>query len=129
MTERTDQRRRLARRRLLAVSAVAAALPVTGHANGWNETGTASWVGAELQGRRTATGEPFDRMAMTAAHRTLPLGTLVRVHHLATGREVVVRINDRGPWVRGRILDLTEAAAARLGMRSAGHGRVRIMRA
>ena len=129
MTERADQRGRYARRRLLAVSAVAAALPVTGRADGWNETGHASWVGARFHGRRTATGEPFDRTALTAAHRSLPLGSAVRVTYAATGRAVVVRINDRGPWVRGRILDLSEAAAEQIGLKAAGVGQVRITRA
>jgi rare lipoprotein A len=129
MTERTDQRRRCARRRLLAVSAMVAALPVTGRADGWNETGQASWFGARFHGRRTANGERFDRTALTAAHRTLPMGALVRVTHLANGRSVTVRINDRGPWVRGRILDLSEAAAEQIGMKHSGVGRVRLTRA
>ncbi len=108
---------------------MAAALPVTGRADGWNETGSASWVGARFHGRRTATGERFDRTALTAAHRTLPLGATVRVTYMATGRTVTVRINDRGPWVRGRILDLSEAAAEQIGMKHAGVGRVSITRA
>lgn len=106
-----------------------AALPVTGRADGWNETGQASWFGARFHGRRTANGERFDRTALTAAHRTLPMGAFVRVTYLANGRSVTVRINDRGPWVRGRILDLSEAAAERIGMKHAGVGRVKITRA
>ena len=75
--------------------------------------GVASWYGAELAGHRTASGERFNPNAMTAAHRTLPLGSEVRVTY--QGRSVVVRINDRGPFVRGRIIDLTPAAARALG--------------
>lgn len=108
---------------------MAAALPVTGRADGWNETGHASWVGARFHGRRTATGERFDRTALTAAHRTLPLGSTVRVTFAGTGRAVVVRINDRGPWISGRILDLSEAAAEHIGLKRAGVGRVTITRA
>ncbi len=108
---------------------MAATLPVTGRADGWNETGQASWFGARFHGRSTANGERFDRTALTAAHRTLPMGAVVRVTYLATGRDVVVRINDRGPWTRGRILDLSEAAAERIGLKHAGVGRVSIRRA
>ena len=90
--------------------------------------GIASWYGAAHHGRRTASGEIFDMNAMTAAHRTYPFGTRVRVTDLATGRTVVVRINDRGPFVRGRIIDLSRAAAARLGIVQAGTARVRVER-
>lgn len=90
------------------------------------ETGEASWYGPGFHGRRTANGEIFDKEAKTAAHRTLPFGTLVRVRNLDNGREVVVRINDRGPFARGRILDLSEAAARVLGMVESGTARVRL---
>jgi rare lipoprotein A len=83
------------------------------------ERGMASWYGRAHHGRRTASGERFDRMAMTAAHRTLPFGTVVRVTEPESGRSVTVRITDRGPFSRGRVLDLSEAAAAELGI----HGR------
>jgi rare lipoprotein A (peptidoglycan hydrolase) len=73
----------------------------------------ASWYGPGFHGRRTASGERFNQHAMTAAHRTLPFGTLVRVTH--KGRSVVVRINDRGPFIRGRSLDLSKGAARQIG--------------
>lgn len=78
------------------------------------------------QDQMTASGERFDRRAYTAAHKTLPIGTKVRVTHLKTGRTVVVRINDRGPFVAGRVIDLSEAAAEAIGMRSAGLAPVRL---
>ncbi|RMD82566.1 MAG: septal ring lytic transglycosylase RlpA family protein [Candidatus Dadabacteria bacterium] len=90
------------------------------------EIGLASWYGPGFEGRPTASGEPYDPQAMTAAHRTLPLGTRVRVVDLATGRSVAVRINDRGPFVPGRIIDLSRAAAARLGILDRGIARVEI---
>jgi rare lipoprotein A len=76
----------------------------------------ASYYGPGFQGRRTASGERFSAGAMTAAHRTLPFNTRVRVTNLRNGRDIVVRINDRGPYVRGRIIDLTTAAARRIGI-------------
>jgi rare lipoprotein A len=88
------------------------------------EVGMASWYGGSFAGRRTAAGEIFDPAKMTAASRTLPLGAWVRVTHLGNGRSVVVRINDRGPYAGGRILDCSEAAARRLGFR--GHGTARV---
>ncbi|HOX14323.1 MAG TPA: septal ring lytic transglycosylase RlpA family protein, partial [Spirochaetales bacterium] len=90
------------------------------------ETGEASWYGPGFHGRRTANGEVFDKEAMTAAHRTLPFGTLVRVRNLDNGREAVLRINDRGPFARGRILDVSEAGARALGMVESGTARVLI---
>ena len=82
---------------------------------GYDETGTASYYGAKHHGKRTASGEPFDQYAMTAAHRQLPFGTRVLVTNRSNGRSVVVRINDRGPFVRGRVIDLMPAAARALG--------------
>jgi rare lipoprotein A len=82
---------------------------------GYEETGEASWYGPPYHGRRTASGEVYDMHQMTAAHPTLPLGTWVAVENRANGRIVEVRINDRGPFVRGRILDLSYAAARLLG--------------
>lgn len=76
--------------------------------------GMASWYGREFQRHRTASGSRFDRHKLTAAHRTIPLGTKVKVTNLRNGRSVVVKINDRGPWLRGRVIDLSEAAAKRL---------------
>jgi peptidoglycan lytic transglycosylase len=80
------------------------------------EEGIASWYGHPFHGRRTASGEIYNMYAMTAAHRTLPFGTVVRVHDLESGKSVVVRINDRGPFVEGRIIDLSYSAAQAMGM-------------
>jgi rare lipoprotein A len=88
--------------------------------------GSASYYAAKFDGRRTASGERFDNGAMTAAHRTLPFGTLVRVTNLANGRSVVVRINDRGPFTRGRMIDVSRAAADELGLIARGHGMVEL---
>lgn len=88
--------------------------------------GLASFYGEGFQGRTTANGERFDRRAMTAAHRTLPFGSCVRVENLGNGRSVEVRVNDRGPYVRGRIIDVSEAAARELGMLQQGVARVRL---
>ncbi|MBD3400144.1 MAG: septal ring lytic transglycosylase RlpA family protein [Candidatus Coatesbacteria bacterium] len=93
---------------------------------GVDQVGRASWYGDAFQGRPTASGEPFDMYAHTAAHRNLPFGTRVRVTNLENGRSVVVRINDRGPWVEGRIIDLAYAAARELGMIEAGVVRVEL---
>jgi rare lipoprotein A len=90
------------------------------------EVGTASWYGRWHHGRHTASGERFNMNAMTAAHRTLPLGTVVRVTNLENHRSVQVRINDRGPYARGRILDLSAAAARNLGIKEQGVAEVRI---
>ena len=84
------------------------------------ERGIASWYGLPFHGRRTASGERFDMNALTAAHPTLPFGTRVRVRSLVNGREVTVRINDRGPYARGRIIDLSHAAARAIGLLSRG---------
>jgi rare lipoprotein A len=80
------------------------------------EQGLASVYANNLAGRLTASGEPYDPQALTAAHKTLPLGTRVQVISLSNGRSVWVRINDRGPYVRGRIIDLSRAAASQLGL-------------
>ncbi|HEX8109178.1 MAG TPA: septal ring lytic transglycosylase RlpA family protein [Kofleriaceae bacterium] len=93
--------------------------PRTGMATGV-QRGLATFYGAEQQGGPTASGERFDRNKLTAAHRTLPLGTRVRVTNTRNGRSVEVRINDRGPYGHGRIIDLSEAAARRLDMIAAG---------
>ena len=88
--------------------------------------GTASYYGAELAGKRTANGERFDPGALTAAHRTLAFDSRVAVTNIANGKEVIVRINDRGPWGRGRILDMSHAAAKQLDMHRVGTARVRL---
>ncbi|MGA0545652.1 septal ring lytic transglycosylase RlpA family protein [Brevundimonas sp. VNH65] len=93
---------------------------------GYEETGLASWYGDAFNGRPTSTGERFDMHAMTAAHKTLPLPGLVEVTNLANGRTVVLRVNDRGPFVEGRIIDLSRGAASELGMLQQGVGRVRV---
>jgi peptidoglycan lytic transglycosylase len=90
------------------------------------ETGQASWYGKALHGQRTASGERFDMHALTAAHRTLPFGTIVRVTNLKSGRSVNVRINDRGPFRSDRIIDLSYEAARKLGFVSRGTARVEI---
>jgi rare lipoprotein A len=92
----------------------------------FTEVGLASWYGAELNDKRTASGEPFNRDGLTAAHRTLPLDTHVRVTNLENGRSVVVRINDRGPHARDHIIDLSERAALALGIQHNGVARVRV---
>ncbi len=89
-------------------------------------TGTASWYGPGFHGRRSASGEVFNQNDLTAAHRTLPFGTRVRVTNLRTGQQVVVRINDRGPFSHGRIIDLSAAAAGQIGLRASGVGQVQI---
>ncbi|NEO30134.1 MAG: septal ring lytic transglycosylase RlpA family protein [Symploca sp. SIO3C6] len=88
--------------------------------------GIASWYGPGLHGRRSASGERFNQHAMTAAHRSLPFGTHVRVTNLNNGRSVVVRINDRGPFTRGRVIDLSAAAAGALRMKQAGTAPVQV---
>jgi len=101
------------------------ATPIASVAPRVDETGVASVYGDRLQGRATASGEPYDRDMLTAAHRTLPLGSRARVTNLKNNRSVIVRINDRGPRTAGRILDLSRSAAERLGVRT-GVVRVRV---
>jgi rare lipoprotein A len=90
------------------------------------QVGTASWYGAYFQGKQTASGEPYDMRDFTAAHPSLPLGTFVRVTNLRNGKAVVVRINDRGPVVDGRIIDVSYNAARALGFKEHGLQRVRL---
>ncbi|HUB95385.1 MAG TPA: septal ring lytic transglycosylase RlpA family protein [Stellaceae bacterium] len=92
----------------------------------FSEQGVASTYGHELNQQRTASGEPFDPNGMTAAHRSLPFNTIVRVTNLDNGQSVRVRINDRGPFVAGRIIDLSAKAARSLGMREDSTARVRL---
>jgi rare lipoprotein A len=82
----------------------------------FSQTGIASWYGREFDHQLTASGEHFNMNGMTAAHRTLPLNTIVRVTNLDNGKSVLVRINDRGPYVKGRIVDLSEGAARKIGI-------------
>jgi len=100
--------------------------PLT-RAEGFTQTGLASWYGWQFHGRKTANGETYNMEAMTAAHKTLPMNTWVRVTNQRNGRSAVVRINDRGPFVRGRIIDLSRAAARRLGIIGPGTAPVRIV--
>jgi rare lipoprotein A len=88
--------------------------------------GIASWYGADFNGRLTASGEVYDMYEMTAAHKTLPLGTMVKVHNLDNGNTATVKVNDRGPYVAGRIIDLSRKAARALGMRDNGTAHVRL---
>jgi rare lipoprotein A len=90
------------------------------------ETGEASWYGPTFHGKTTANGERYNMLLLTAAHRSLPFGTLVKVTNLSNGRTATVRINDRGPFLKGRILDLSYAAARALGANSPGVIRVRL---
>ena len=91
------------------------------------QRGGASWYGPGFQGRRTASGERYDMNAFTAAHRTLPFGTWVRVHSLVNGREVDVRVTDRGPFIRSRVIDLSRGAAEALGMLGLGFKEVVVL--
>ncbi|SAK88743.1 RlpA-like lipoprotein [Caballeronia arationis] len=107
---------------------LADAEPITSGPNVGNfeQQGRASWYGRPFHGRKTASGERYDMHALTAAHRTLPLASWVRVTNTANQKVVVVKINDRGPYARGRVIDLSYAAAAALGMRGAGTEKVKI---
>lgn len=108
--------------------------PSTAHATcdaldaacGYEAEGVASYYARMLHGRPTATGEAYDHAALTAAHRTLPLGSLVEVTNTTNGRAIVVRVNDRGPFVRGRLIDLSGASADALNFRQAGVAQVRV---
>ena len=102
---------------LLLLSTAASAL---------EQEGLASWYGGKFQGRQTASGEIFDTDEFTAAHKSLPFGTIVKVTNLENGKTTVVRINDRGPFVPGRIIDLSRAAAAAIGLAGKGVAKVRI---
>jgi len=93
---------------------------------GYKERGIASWYGNKFHGRRTSSGEPYDMFAMTAAHKTLPLPTYARVTNLRNGRSVVVKINDRGPFHNNRLIDLSYAAAWKLGITAEGTGLVEV---
>ena len=97
------------------------------HARDFSQQGIASWYGKKFHGRKTSSGEVYNMYAMTAAHKTLPLGTWVRVRRLDGGKQIVVRVNDRGPFVHGRIIDLSYAAAKEMDMVGAGTARVEIV--
>lgn len=95
-------------------------------AEGYHERGVASWYGTKFHGKLTSTREPYDMYAFTAAHKTLPLPTYVRVSNLDNGQSLIVRVNDRGPFHQNRIIDLSYAAAIRLGIAATGTGHVEV---
>ena len=97
------------------------------HSEGFRQRGVASWYGRDFHGKKTSNGEIYNMYAMTAAHKTLPLGTYVRVDNLENDRSIVVRINDRGPFVRGRIIDLSYAGAKDIGIVGPGTARVEVV--
>ncbi|MGL5116142.1 MAG: septal ring lytic transglycosylase RlpA family protein [Beijerinckiaceae bacterium] len=99
--------------------------PLAAHAD---QLGMASYYGAKFEGRKTASGERYAARQMTAAHRTMPFGTKLKVTHLRNGKSVIVRVNDRGPFVRGRIVDVSGVAAQHLGLKQSGVARVRVSR-
>lgn len=111
---------------LLFISLQACSVTPHGTANFKTQKGIASWYGKDFHGKLTASGEVYNMYAMTAAHKRLPLGTIVKVRNLDNGREIQVTINDRGPYVRGRIIDLSYTAAKRIGIVETGTARVRI---
>lgn len=95
-------------------------------AEGYVEEGVASWYGSDFHGKPTACGEPYNMNAMTAAHKTLPLGTYVKVTHIEDGNSIIVRVNDRGPFVAGRVIDLSQKASQKLGIKRKGVAHVRV---
>ena len=97
------------------------------HSEGFRQSGIASWYGRDFHGKKTSNGEIYDMYAMTAAHKTLPLGTYVQVYNRENSRSIVVRINDRGPFVRGRIIDLSYTAAKDIGIVGPGTARVEVV--
>lgn len=111
---------RLLRYSSIALLAFVATACATARKSGYHERGMASWYGTRHQGRKTANGESFDKGKLTAAHRTLPFGTMVQVQCASTHRQVLVRVNDRGPFVSGRIIDLSYEAARKLGILRTG---------
>ena len=94
----------------------------------FSQTGLASWYGSEHQGEKTASGKRYDMHKLTAAHRSLPLSTVARVTSLGSGRSVKVLINDRGPYVKDRIIDLSSAAASAIGLRGVAPVRVEVFK-
>jgi len=109
---------------LLSVAVVIGAVVLLQVAGPYYEVGIASWYGPGFQGNRTSNGEVYDMYGISAAHKTLPFDTVVKVVDLDTGKSVVVRINDRGPFVEGRIIDLSKGAAEKLGIVDKGIARV-----
>lgn len=99
--------------------------PLRDH-RGFQQRGVASWYGRKFHGRKTSNGEVYDMYGMSAAHKTLPMGVYVKVTHLGNGRHIVVRVNDRGPFVAGRIIDLSYGAAKKLGIVDSGTAQVQV---
>jgi len=111
------------------VPAVAAAIaPTAPTVAAFRQAGTASWYGKDFQGRRTATGDLFDMHGLSAAHRTLPLGSLIRVTNVENNRNITLRVNDRGPFIKSRVIDVTYGAARELGFAAEGTAQVVIER-
>ena len=111
---------------VLAILVTAPLVTSANVARSHTQSGIASYYADKFHGRKTANGERFDQSALTAAHKTLPLGTKVRVTRVKTGESVVVRINDRGPFVKGRVIDLSRRAARKLGIIKKGLAKVRV---
>ena len=99
--------------------------PLRDH-QGFQQRGIASWYGRKFHGRKTSNGEVYDMYGMSAAHKTLPMGVYVKVTHLGNGRHIVVRVNDRGPFVAGRVIDLSYGAAKQLGIVESGTAKVEV---
>jgi len=114
----------LARDALIAAVLVALLAVGLTHSWGYDQIGTASWYGPDFHGQRTSSGEVYDMHEMTAAHKSLPFDTWVRVVDLQTGNSVLVRVTDRGPFIPGRIIDLSKAAAQKLEIIDTGTARV-----
>lgn len=114
---------------LLVIVALAACAPYHARRRSikYEATGIASWYGPGFAGRKTACGERYEPSGMTAAHRTLPFGTAVKVTNLDNDRSIVVRINDRGPYVHRRLIDLSQGAAKKLGVIGTGTARVKVV--
>ena len=123
---KATMKRLLAACALLSLLAGCASQSGTVDPHGYDQTGVASYYGARHHGKRTASGERFNQHGLTAAHRQLPFGTRVKVTNLKNNDSVVVRINDRGPYTRGRLIDVSRAAAEQLGMLRSGTARVRV---
>jgi len=105
---------------LICFGCASGSVPKTARVASYTQSGKASYYADKFQGRKTASGEPYDKKALTGAHRSLPFGTRVRVTNTENGASVIVRINDRGPFSKGRIIDLSRAAFSSIGKTSAG---------
>ncbi len=115
-------------RTVLAAAVLAAPVLAPLPASAFSQIGLASYYGPELHGRRTASGERFNQHGLTAAHRSAPFGSRLKVTNLLNGRSVVVRVNDRGPFIRGRVIDVSAGAARQIGFHGRGVTRVKVER-